>query len=291
MGHGFFWLTVHTFELTETHDHERDLYSSIVSAGSQILMFAAPAVATFLLWVSGMLGWGTYTLLFIITPLSYLAGLFCFSNIKSYYPKQVVWADVQHFFSDRKNQLAQLYMFGSGVGDTFGLIIPPLAALFILGGALEVGVYKIFFGIFSALVLLIVAKWRTESNRLGIYAFTTVLLVLVTVYFGYALTFTALVVYTIINGILTPLREVSSHVIALQTMESIGREGVDFYPTMIFRDALLWVARCVGCFVFLVAIYFFDTEQQFLALGLYLLALSHVVTYWGVSLLLNNKTG
>src|SRR5258708_2555166 len=43
LGHGFFWLTIHTFELAETKDHERDFYSSLLSAGDQTLSLLGPA--------------------------------------------------------------------------------------------------------------------------------------------------------------------------------------------------------------------------------------------------------
>ncbi len=42
VGSGMFWLTIHTYELMETSDHERDIYSTALSAGDQIITSASP---------------------------------------------------------------------------------------------------------------------------------------------------------------------------------------------------------------------------------------------------------
>ena len=49
VGIGLFWLTIHTYELMETSDHERDVYSTFLSAGDQIVTLASPAFATLLI--------------------------------------------------------------------------------------------------------------------------------------------------------------------------------------------------------------------------------------------------
>ena len=65
IGSGLFWLTIHTYELMESSDHERDNYSTFLSAGDQIVTVASPAFATLLLWTSHRLGFGDFTLLFL----------------------------------------------------------------------------------------------------------------------------------------------------------------------------------------------------------------------------------
>ena len=50
IGFGLFWLTIHTYELMETRDHERDGYSTFASTGDQIVTVASPAFATLLIW-------------------------------------------------------------------------------------------------------------------------------------------------------------------------------------------------------------------------------------------------
>lgn len=278
-GTGAFWLTVNTFELTETKDGERDFYASILSAGNQVVGVLGPAVATLLIYLSSFVfHLGTFTLLFTVAPFVYLLGFLCFPYIRDYRPEPMTWSDVRHFFVDRTNQYAQLYTVGVGFQQFFGTMIPSLVILFILGTALKVGIYDTLFAIFSALCVLLVARYRTAHNRLLIYGLTSFGIAAITIWFGYAFTLSALVVYTLVEGILSPLNSVSSHVLSLSSME-VGRAGSDFYATMLLRDFFLWVWRCLAGFVFLLVLHHLTTEQDFLSAGMYLLAAGFVLTY------------
>lgn len=285
-GQGVFWLTVNTFEVSETKDSERDFYSSALNAGNQVLSFIGPATATLLIWLSStVFHFGTYTLLFTFAPLIFLLGIFCFSNIREYRPQPIQRADIRHFFTDRRNQAAQLYTLGTGFQKTLDVIVPPLAILLILGTPLHIGLYNTFFAIFSAFCILFIAQYRTSTNRLTIYGLTTLGLVLAIIFFGYTLSFLGLILYTIARSILSPLNSVSSRVIDLKAME-MGRKESDFYATMILRDFFLWVWRCLGGVVFLALIHFMGTEKESLSIGMYLLASGLLLMYFGAFLFL-----
>jgi YQGE family putative transporter len=281
IGQGIYWLTVNTFELTETKDNERDFYSSVLNAGNQILGLLGPAAATLLIWISGsLLHMGSFTLLFTVAPAVYLLGFLCFSSIRDYRPKPIVAADVSHFFTDKRNQYAQAYTGGTGLQQTLGITVPPLVILFILGTPLRVGIYDTYFAVFSAVCLLVIAQYRTHNNRLLIYGFTTVGLVLAAVLFGYFFSFAALIIYTILQALLSPINNVSSHVVDLGSME-IGRKESDFYATMLLRDVSLWFWRILGGVIFLLAVHLFQTQKEFLSFGMYLLAAGLAITYIG----------
>ncbi|HUD03163.1 MAG TPA: MFS transporter [Candidatus Paceibacterota bacterium] len=280
-GQGIFYLTVNTFELSETKDRERDFYSSVLNSGGQILSLVGPACATALIWLSGnILNIGNFTLLFAAAPAVYLLGFLCFSNLHDYYPKPVTWADIAHFFTDRRNQYAQLYTAANGFQEILGIIVPPLVILFILGTALRVGIYSTLFAIFSAVCVLAVANYRTYKNRFKIYGVTTLGLTVALTTLGYLFSFVGLIFYTLLEGVFTPLNNVSSHVVSLASME-IGRKESDFYATMILRDFSLWVWRMVGGVVFLATIDLLHTQKEFLSSGLYLEAAGFVGTYLG----------
>ena len=283
-GQGFFWLTGNAFELAETVDGERDYYASMLSAGNQVLSLAGPALGTLLIWLSGsILQWGTYTLLFIVAPAVYFLGFFSIAYLRDYWPPRIVWADIGYFFSDRKNQYAQVYTLGTGVQQILGTTIPPLAILFILGTALRVGVYDTAFAVVSIICVLVIARYRTPTNRLQMYFLTIVGLILTTVWFGYELTFFVLVGYTLLSAVLGPLNSVTGHVIDLAAME-IGRKETDFYATMLLRDFSLWVWRFVGGVGFLFLLQFVHTEREFLSIGLYVIAAGFAVDYLGAYL-------
>lgn len=287
VGQGLFWLTIHTFELFETRDEERDFYSSLLTAGDRVFALAGPAVATALIWLSGAyLDWGEFTLLFTVAPLAYLFGFFCFAGVREYRPRPIEWADVWHFIVDRRNRAAQLYLLGSSMEHMFAYIIPPLIALLILGGPLLVGAYNTVFAVLAIASVLLIANHRTNDNRLVIFATATALIAFAAVVLGFVFTLPALIFFTAVLSIVGPVRRVSEHVIDLETMESIGRPGADFYPTMLMREVSLWAWRMLAGFVLLFAVETWGTGPVFLSSGMYLTASIMLLTYLGAHLLL-----
>lgn len=289
LGQGILWLTINTFELSETRDVERDFYSSVLHAGNKVIGVVGPTLAVGLIWLStSIFHFDTYTLLFSVAAATFALGFFVFSTIRDYRPKPLQWADIRYYFTDRKNQLVQLYTLGTGFQQILGTVVPPLIIINILGTPLHMGIYKSLFAVFSALCVLVIAQYRTPKNRLLIYGVTTLGLALSILWLGYALTFVALVLYTVINGILSPLMTISSHVIDLSAME-IGRSESDFYATMLLRDFFLWVWRCVSGILLLVLIQSTSSEHAALSLGMYLLSFWLMVTYTGAALFLKKK--
>jgi hypothetical protein len=290
VGQGLFWLTIHTFELTETTDHERDFYSSVLSGGAIFLDLLCPAVATALLIISAGLGFGTYTLLFVVIPFVYLLGLPQFRHIRRYQPERVVWHDIVHFFSDRRNMSAQPYLAGSGAAHFLDTLVPPLVAFSLLGSAVSVGIYSSLLAAFSAVCVLVLATVRTEKNRVPILATASVLLAASTALVGLEFTLTVFVLYSIALGVLNPIISVSAHVIDLQTMESIGRPKADFYATMLLRDFSLWVWRFAAALLFFVALSFGLEGDTLLSFGLYFTAIVLLLRLLGAVVLVRSTT-
>lgn len=283
VGQGVFWLTVNTFELAETKDHERDFYSSMLNAGGQILTLLGPALATLLIWLGGIAHTGTYTLLFTVAPFIYLLGFLCFWGLADYRPPRITLADLKHFFVDKRNNVAQLYILGTGFQQILSTALIPLAAFFVLGTALNVGVFDTAAAIFSALCVFVLAQYRTPKDRILFYGLSVAGIAAATVWFGFALTFAALILYTVVLGILSPIQSVSHHVIDLQVMET-GRKETDFYATMLLRDFFLWIWRCAGGCVFLLLVPYISSSQGLLEAGLYLIAAALLFSFLGAAL-------
>jgi hypothetical protein len=110
-------------------------------------------------------------------------------------------------------------------------------------------------------------------------------------WFGYQFTFPALILYSVIIGFAWPIMRVSIHVTDLETMESIGRPGADFYATMLMRDASLWIWRTIGGILFLLAFGLASSEKGFLTLGLYLFAGSIFLLFLGAVVLIKAMRG
>ena len=176
IGAGLFWLTIHTYELMESRDHERDIYSTFLSAGDQILTLASPAFATLLIWLSHNLGLGEFTLLFLVTPPIFLLGLPSLGALKDYRPEPIARHDLVHFVADRRNQAAQVYLLGGAASHILPNALIPLASITVLGSALNVGGFNTVFAFAGALALLVVGSRRRPENRLAILGLSSIAL-------------------------------------------------------------------------------------------------------------------
>jgi hypothetical protein len=285
-GLGLYWLTLHTFELTETKNHERDHYSSFLSAGDQVIDLAAPACATLLFFISGdLLQWGSYTLLFIISPLIYLCGVPFIGRIRTYRPQPIDREDVRHFFGDKKNRLSQIYYLAGSGSFAFARVGIPIASIFFFGTEKQVGLWNILFAVLSAFSVLVLSHHRNVGNRLRFLFITTACSALAALLIGVWYTFAAFLIYSLASIILKPLLRVSSHVIDLETMETLGRKEKDFFATMIFRDVAFgfWRVLCLLLFAFLIHLLGegeFAVRMSFIGL-----AGSTLLLYYGATLL------
>ena len=281
IGSGLFWLTIHTYELMESSDHERDVYSTFLSAGDQIVTMASPAFATLLLWISHHLGFGDFTLLFVAMPPLLLLGLPALAALKDYRPAPIGRHDLVHFFADRRNQAAQIYLMGGAASHILQQTVIPLAAITVLGAAVNVGSFNTVFAIAGALALLAVGSRRRPENRLKIFGMSSVVLVALNLMLGYSMTLATLIVYTIGASITQPIMRVSQHVIDLKTMDSMGHRASDFYPAMILRDVALWVWRTLAALILLAFAGDARTGQEVISLGMYFIAGAIVTHLFG----------
>ncbi len=286
VGVGLFWLTIHTYELMETRDDERDVYSTFLSAGDQVMITASPAFATLIIWLSHNLGLGDFLLLFMATPLIFLLGLPSLGALQDYRPAPIAAHDLAHFFIDRRNQAAQIYLLGGAAAHILQLTLIPLAAVTVLGSALNVGGFNTAFAVAGALALLAVGSRRRPANRLFILGISSIILVSLNLMLGFSLTIVTLIVYTIGTSIMQPIMRVSQHVIDLRTMDGMSHRESDFYPAMILRDVALWVWRMAGALVLLAFAGDARTGQEAISAGMYLIAGAITITYAGARLLL-----
>ena len=285
VGNGIYWLTIHTFELTETKNNEREFYSSMLSFGGLIVGLVAPLCGTLLLYLSEFIFQQTFTLLFVVAPICYLFGLSFIANISDYRPEPMRMRDVRHFFGDKRNRFLQIYMAGDSLLLTWEVSLIPVASLLLLQDAKNVGIFNSVFAVISALVLVFVTHFRNEGNRLSFLALTTLLLSLFAILPAMSFTLVAFVIFTLGNVIVKPLYRVSSHVIDLETMETLAHVESDFYPTMILRDISLWFWRTIGCILLLVVIAYAHEDIATIRLGFMLMVIAPMVTLSGAFLL------
>jgi hypothetical protein len=287
---GVYWLALHTFELTETHNDERAQYSSFLSAGDQIIDLLAPAIATLSFVISrDVFHTGTYTLLFIIAPLTYLLGFPLFRHLRSYRPAPLDMHDVRHFFTDARNRTSQLYYFGGSANYAFAKVGVPIAAILLLGTETKVGIFNSLFAVISVFAVLFFASRRHHGNQLQFLFLTSIAAAFLTLLPGAIFTLPVYVLYSIGMVVLKPLQRVSAHVIDLETMETLGRKERDFYPTMILRDVALGFWRIVSLTVFALLIAFVGEGEAAVRASFAVLAISFLLQYIGATRLYSKR--
>ncbi len=285
VGNGIYWLTIHTFELTETKNIEREFYSSMLSFGGLVVGLIAPLLGTLLLYLSEFIFHQTFTLLFLVAPIFYLFGLPFIANISDYRPRPILMRDVRHFFTDRRNQFLQIYMAGDSLSFAWEASLIPVASLLLLQDAKNVGIFNSIFAVISALMLVFLTRYRNEGNRLSFLALTTLLLSFFAILPAASFTLIVFVIFTFGSVVVKPLYRVSSHVIDLETMETLAHADSDFYPTMILRDLSLWLWRIAGCILLFVVSWYAKGDIATIRLGFLLMVAAPVLTLFGAFLM------
>jgi MFS family permease len=289
-GFGIYWLTLHTFELTETRDVERDRYSSVISAGDQIVSMVGPALATALFFISGnVLNIGTYTLLFVVAPLASFCGFLFLRDIRSYIPEPIEWADVVHFATEKKNVIAQVYFFANSSSFSFSRLSIPIASLVFFGSEMAVGLWNTLFAAIAIVALLLLSRVRHSGNRLRFLAATSLVGAALAFFVAARYDMFAFMVYSLLNIVVKPLDRVSGHVIDLATMETLGRKERDFFPTMVLRDLALCIWRVIALLLFALIISFVGEGEVAVRLGFLAIAAAMVLQWIGGSLVYRGR--
>jgi MFS family permease len=290
LGFGLYWLTMHSYELTSTKNEERDYYSSLLSAGSQVIGLAAPALATLLIFVSDdLLQLGSYTLLFIAAPLLYLCGLPLLGRLPSYRPEPIRAADWQHFLHDKRNRLSQIYFLGGTGNFVFAKLGIPIASIIFFGSEKNVGLWNTLFAVLAMFALLQLSRHRHSGNRLKILSILAACMAALAVMVGVWFSLGAFLIYSLAMIVLAPMMRVSEHVIDLQTMETMGRQPGDFFPTMVFRDLALGMWRVLCLLLFASLVHHFGSGDLALKINFFALAISVLLMVLGAWLLYRKR--
>lgn len=106
-----FWCAVHTNELTNIEDKNRDFYSSMISAWWNIIEIIAPLIVTFIFFITEKNKINWYYILFIIIPIVYLTSFVFIKNTREYVPTKTKKIDINNFYNFKKYLWWQFYMF------------------------------------------------------------------------------------------------------------------------------------------------------------------------------------
>ena len=191
--------------------------------------------------------------------------------------------DLRHFFFDRANKRSQLYFLAGSMGYSFSKIALPVAAIIFLGSEKHVGIFNASFAVLSAFMVMFFSKKRHPKNRLQFLFYTSMIAGCATFFFALFFHLYVFIVYSLALLLLVPLLRISAHVIDLETMDALPREGKDFYSTMVLRDVALWFWRIVSLLTLAVIILIFGDGETAVRIALFGYALAHILGYIGAS--------
>jgi hypothetical protein len=136
---GTFWNGVHTQELHNIADKDRDFYSSSISAGDNILTVVIPFLVAILFYVADIFWFDGYVVLFAILPGIYLLSFLFISNIVSYIPKRIDQTDVSNFSDIARYGWWHLYFIIGGMLAGFKIVIIPVVTILMLRNEMNIG--------------------------------------------------------------------------------------------------------------------------------------------------------
>lgn len=240
-----YWNWVHTQELFNIKNKNRDFYSSSISLWKNILEISTPFLvsAIFYIWTYFNIDW--YIILFCILPLGYMISFRFINQIDDYKPKKLNKNDIKNFFNLKKYKFWHLYFLFWWLQLAITTIILPIIILYILKTEINIWLFQWFLAIISTFLIVHFSLKRKENNRFKYYTFFWILYFLNFMFFVFNFNIFWFIIFSLLNLILIPLFRVSTHVYDLSLMDNIRTWVSDFYPAMILREVILYFWRLI----------------------------------------------
>ena len=240
---GSFWNAVHTQELNNIEDKNRDFYSSSISAWDNIISIIVPSIIALMFYLSWIIKIDGYIMIFFILPFVYLVSFLFIKNIASYIPKKIHLRDIKNFFHLKKYKYWHLYFFIWWIILSVYSVLIPTISIILLKNETNIWIFQWILTIISTSIVIHLSHKRNEKERFLYLLVPAILLFMTYIMFSYFLSLTSFIIYSILWLILNPIFRVSAHVYDLSLMDSIKTESSDFYPAMILREYVLWMWR------------------------------------------------
>ena len=245
IGSGLFWLTNHSYEMiyTKNEDGDRDFYSSIEHAGSQVVRVLAIVIGTVLIFLAErVFNVDTFSILFWFLPLVFMVSLPFLFSLPDYLPEKVSCKKMFAFLKIKKKQKIALYYIFSN--EQVAGIAVTLFSVIALESALRIGTWESIVGIIVFITTLALANIRRATNRLRImkYALVGYVIVYSLLFFSdisvyFYLAFSLLIIF------LRPIYRISQHTIDLHSIDLIAGESKKTFSGLLARDTILVCSR------------------------------------------------
>lgn len=263
LGNGSFWNAVHTQELKNIENQNRDFYSSSISAGQNIISIVVPFVVAFIFYITDLYQMDGYWVLFETLPIVYLFSFIFIHHIDSYFPPKITRKDVSNFFDLKKYKFGHLYFLIRGISHGFVITTMPIITIMMLKNEVNIWLFQGILTLVSTFLIVYLSTRRMSTNRMLYFSWISTGLCLMYIFFWWQFHFVGFLIFSLLGLFLNPLFRISEHVYDLHLMDGIKTEESDFYPGMILREVILWTGRLISIVFLLFFLYVlqFDTEM------------------------------
>jgi len=246
-----FWNWVHSQELKNIDNKNRDFYSSSISAWNNVISIVNPLLIAFLFYLATIFKFDWYLVLFLFLPLVYLLSFVFIKNIDSYFPNKITKKDFSNFFNLKKYKYWHLYFLIWGLILGLNVVIIPIINIILLKNEINIWLYQWLLTIISTFLIVHISHKRSEKNRFKYFSIFGFLLFINYLFFWTFFNFISFIIFSLVWLFINPLYRVSEHVYDLHLMDNVKTGNSDFYPAMIMREIILWIWRITALLVLL----------------------------------------
>lgn len=246
-----YWNAIHTQELANVIDSDRDFYSSSVSFWKNIFSVFSPFLAAifFSLWV--FFNIDGYKLLFSFLLLIYLYALLFIKKIDNYVPQKISRDDITNFCNFRIYKFWNMFFFFDWAQNALITAILPIIMIILLHSEINIWIYNSILWIISVYFIGYFSLKRSRSSRFYYFSLFWLLMSVTYLIFWVVFDLYGFIVFSFLNILFYPLLHISQHVYALRLMDSVKTQKNDFYPAMLFRETILFFWRILSLWVLL----------------------------------------
>ena len=284
IGLGMFWVGVHSYEITQTNNSDRDFYSSMLEAGKQIFLIIAPFVATLSFILSErVFHTETFKILFWILPLIYIFALPFLFKLPDLVPEKIELKEVKRLLFDNSISKARHYYLIGAFDWALLIIVLPVLSITAMKTVINIGVLETIMGVISFFIITFLSHIRHKDNRIKIMLYGVIGIVI-----GYSFLFMSpifpytYIVYSLCMVVVRPVFRVSEHTIDLYSVELIKGKQKCFFPSLLYRDFMLWISRIISMILIIFIAYMFNNDLVAVQFGVLLLAIFKII-FWFIA--------
>ncbi len=275
-----FWCAVHTQELKNITNKNRDFYSSSIWIWNNLISVIFPILIAFTFYLSGFYNFNAYLIIFFILPFFYIISFIFIKNIDSYIPSSINNKDFTNFFNLSKYKYWHLYFLFNWLDQWIATVILSIIGFILLKTEINIWVFNSVLTLFSIFILIHFSHKRQEKNRLKYFFILSIIISILYIMFWMFFWLITYIIFSLILIFIRPMFRVSEHVYDLAMMDNIKVWDSDFYPAMLFREILLWIGRMLWFFILILIYYYFWLETiDILRLWLLLIGIFVLISY------------